>query len=142
MKFCFKIPVFVAVARPVRFRYKTSVISLYWLVMLLIKLLFLIQITIFYQYVSLLLLFLSILSLHNIMALRVVEYKIRKVFVYESTYSKEIIEFWELRIGLMGRCQIVPKFDFQRQFSTSKIIWIFLNFFFSLKNINLGTHFL
>ena len=61
--------------------------------MLLIKLLFLIQITIFYQYVSLLLLFLSILSLHNIMALRVVEYKIRKVFVYESTNLMEIIQF-------------------------------------------------
>ena len=85
LKFCFKIPVFVAVARPVRFRYKTSVLSLYWLVMLLMKLSFLIQITIFYQYVLLLLLFLSILSLHNVMALRVVEYKIRKVFVYEST---------------------------------------------------------
>ena len=30
----------------------------------------------------------------------------------------------------MGRCQKVPKFDFQSQFSTSKIIGIFLIFFF------------
>ena len=34
-------------------------------------------------------------------AIRIVEfsngvYKIRKIFAYESTYSKEIIEFWEL----------------------------------------------
>ena len=38
--------------------------------------------------------------------------------------------YWILRIGLMGRCQKVPKFDFQSQFSTSKIIRIFLKFFF------------
>ena len=38
-----------------------------------------------------------------------------------------------------GRCQKVPKFDFQSQFFMSKIIRIFLNFFFSL---NLGAHFL
>ena len=36
-----------------------------------------------------------------IMAIRVVEfssgvYKIRQIFAQESTYSKEIIEFWEL----------------------------------------------
>ena len=36
-----------------------------------------------------------------IMAIRVVEfsnggYKIRKIFAKQSTYSKEIIEFWEL----------------------------------------------
>ena len=30
----------------------------------------------------------------------------------------------------MASCQKVPKFDFQSQFSMSKIIWIFLNFFF------------
>ena len=29
---------------------------------------------------------------------------------------------WILKIGLMGRCQNLPKFDFQSQFSTSKII--------------------
>ena len=38
--------------------------------------------------------------------------------------------YWILRIGVMGRCQKMPKFDFQSQFSTSKIIRIFLNFFF------------
>ena len=42
-------------------------------------------------------------------------------------------KYWILRIGLMGRCQKVPKFYFQSQFSTSKIIWIFFLFFsFSL----------
>ena len=41
----------------------------------------------------------------------------------------------------MGKCQKVPKFDFQSQFFILKIIGIFLNFF-SLKNINLGAHFL
>ena len=40
----------------------------------------------------------------------------------------------------MGR-QKVPKSDFQSQFSTSKIIQIFLNFF-SLKNISLEEGFL
>ena len=48
--------------------------------------------------------------------------------------------YWILRINVMGRYQKVPKFDFQSQFSTSKIIRIFLNFF-SLKNINLVAHF-
>ena len=38
-------------------------------------------------------------------------------------------------------CQKVPKSDFQSQFSTSKIIRIFLKKI-SLKNINLGAHFL
>ena len=42
----------------------------------------------------------------------------------------------------MASCQNVPKFDFQSQFSMSKIIRIFLNFFFSLKNTNLEAHFL
>ena len=37
--------------------------------------------------------------------------------------------------------QKVPKFDFQSQFSTSKIIRIFLKKIL-LKNINLGAHFL
>ena len=35
----------------------------------------------------------------------------------------------------------MPKFDFQIQFSMSKVIWIFL-IFFSLKNTKLGAHFL
>jgi hypothetical protein len=45
-----------------------------------------------------------------------------------------------LSFGLMVSCQKVPKFDFQSQFSMSKFIQIFLNFF-SLKNTNLGAHF-
>ena len=43
-------------------------------------------------------------------------------------------------------CQKMPKFDYQSQFSMSKIIGIWvsptLSHFFSLKNINLGAHFL
>ena len=45
-------------------------------------------------------------------------------------YVQEEI-FWILIIGLRGRCQKVPKYDFQSQFSMSKIIRIFLNFFFT-----------
>ena len=41
----------------------------------------------------------------------------------------------------MVRCQKVPKFNFQSQFSKSKIIGIFL-ILYSWKNINLGAHFL
>ena len=47
--------------------------------------------------------------------------------------------YWILRIGVIGRCQKVPKFDFQSQFSIPKIIGIFL---ISLKNINFGAHLL
>ena len=47
--------------------------------------------------------------------------------------------FWILRIGVMGRCQKVPKFDFQSQFFMSKTIGIFLNFYL-LKNISLEAH--
>ena len=46
-----------------------------------------------------------------------------------------------LSFGLMASCQKVPKFDLQSQFLMSKIIRFFLNFF-SLKNANLGAHFL
>ena len=41
----------------------------------------------------------------------------------------------------MGRCKKVLTFDFQSQFSKSKIIRNFLNFFF-IENMNLGAHFL
>ena len=44
--------------------------------------------------------------------------------------------YWILRIGVMGRCRKVPKFDCKSQFSMSKIIRIF-PIFFSLKNTNL-----
>ena len=48
--------------------------------------------------------------------------------------------YWILRIGVMEKCQKVPEFDFQSQFSMSKIIGFFLNFF-TLKNTNIGAHF-
>ena len=44
-------------------------------------------------------------------------------------------------VQLSKRCQKLQNFDFQSQFSMSKIIRIF-PFFFSLNNINLGAHFL
>ena len=68
------------------------------------------------------------------MAIWVVEslsrgYKIRKEMPKnQHTQGKSLnSENW-----VMVRCQKVPKFDFQNQFSTS----------FPLKNINLGAHFL
>ena len=48
-------------------------------------------------------------------------YKIRKIFAWESTYPKEILEFWKL-VQWGG----VKIFDFQSQFSMPKIIRIFL----------------
>ena len=48
----------------------------------------------------------------------------RKVFGYKSTYPQEILGF--LRIGEVRKCQKVQKFDFQSQFSMSKVIQIFL----------------
>ena len=44
-----------------------------------------------------------------------------------------------LNFGLTASCQKVLKFDFQSQFSMSKIIQNFL--IFLLKNTNLGKHF-
>ena len=58
-----------------------------------------------------------------------------KIYTHKGNYCI-------LKIGLMGRCQKVPNFDFQSQFSMSKIIRIFFNFFFSWKNTNLGAYFL
>ena len=85
-----------------------------------------------------------------IMAIRVVEfsnrrYKIRNIFAEESIHSKEIIEFlnWllvESAKELIGRCQKVLKFDFQSQFSMSKLSESF-SILFSLKNINSGAFF-
>ena len=51
----------------------------------------------------------------------------QKDFCLKSNISKG--NYWILRIGIMGRCQKVPKFDFQSQFSMSKNIGIFLIFF-------------
>ena len=68
-----------------------------------------------------------------ILAIRVVEfsnggYKIRNIFSYASKLPKG--NYWILSFGLTASWQKVPKFDFQSQFSMSKIIRIFLNFFF------------
>ena len=57
---------------------------------------------------------------------------------FRKKISKIIIFFW---FDFHRCCQKVPESDFQSQFSTSKIIRIFL-IFFSLKNISLGACFL
>ena len=49
-------------------------------------------------------------------------------------------KYWILRIGLMGRCQKVPKFDFQSQYVMSKIIEIFLIFFIFHWRISIQEH--
>ena len=41
----------------------------------------------------------------------------------------KVKNFMDFGFGLMASCQKVPKFDFQSQFSMSKIVRIFLNFF-------------
>ena len=79
----------------------------------------------------------------SIMAMPIVEfsreeYKIRKVFGWKSTVVKWNYQIW--RIGVVASCQKVQKFDFQSQFSMSKSSESF--WFFLLKNMNLGAHFL
>ena len=69
-------------------------------------------------------------ALHRVMVVLVVEfskegYIITKIFCQKSKYAKEDV----FSIDVLGRCQKVPKFDFQSQFFMSKIIEIFLNFF-------------
>ena len=49
-------------------------------------------------------------------------YKIRMIFAKGN--------HWIFRIVLVGRCQNIPKFDFQSQFSISKLIRIFPFSFF------------
>ena len=66
-----------------------------------------------------------------------VGYKIGKIFGKRSTVVNW--NHWILQIYVMGSCQKVPKFDFQSQFCTSKIIWFFLIF---LSCTNLGAIFL
>ena len=51
-----------------------------------------------------------------------------KYFYLKINIPKD--DHWILRIGVTGSCQEVTKFDFQSQFSMSKIIRIFLIFFF------------
>ena len=71
-------------------------------------------------------------TLHT-MVIRVVEFSC-------GGYKNEKIRkgtYWILKIGVMGRCQKVPKFDFQSQFSMSKLIGIFFIFFtWKIKIIN------
>ena len=67
------------------------------------------------------------------MAIRVMEfsnggYKIRKKFAWKSTYLLKEND-WILRIGVVGKCQKVPKFDFQSQFKNHPI----LSHFFFIK---------
>ena len=63
-----------------------------------------------------------------------------EIFLHNNQHTqKKIVVFSSF--GLRESCQKVPKFDFQSQFSMSKIIQIFLNFF-SLKNTNLEAQFL
>ena len=85
-------------------------------------------------------------SLH-IMALRVVGflswgYKIRNIFPKNQHTQRKLLYFenW-VNGGGVKKCKITKPLDFQSQFSISKIVRIFLNFF-SLKNINLGAHLL
>ena len=68
----------------------------------------------------------------GLMIIRVVEFfyggiQSWKVFLTKDRHIQG--NFWILRIGVMGRYQKVPSFDFQSQFPESKIIGIFLNFF-------------
>ena len=77
------------------------------------------------------------------MVIRVVEfssggYKIGNVFASVSTYSKEIIEFWELVLwGGVKKCHYLTfKVNFLHQKSSESFT------FFSLNNTNLGAHFL
>ena len=65
-------------------------------------------------------------------------YEIKKIFGSKSTDVKWNYQIW--RIGVLASWQKVPKLDVQNEFSMSKIIGIFL--IFSLKDTNLGAHFL
>ena len=60
---------------------------------------------------------------------RLLEYGNTGCRVFKWGYTKLESNYWIFIIGVMGRCQKVPKFDFQSQFSMSKIIGIFLIFF-------------
>ena len=76
------------------------------------------------------------------MAVQVVEfsnggYKI-EIFLPKNQLTQS--KFLNFENWVNGEVSKVPKFDFQSQFSLSKIIRILINFY-SLKNINLGAHF-
>ena len=63
------------------------------------------------------------IAVYGVMAISIVE------FLGEG--YKIVIKWnhWILKIGVMGRCQKLSKFDFQSQFSMSKIIGSFWFFF-------------
>ena len=76
------------------------------------------------------------------MVMRVVKFssggrKLERFLTNNQHTQRQILNF-ENSVYAVGRCQKVPKFDFQRQFFKSKIIQIFFNF----QNTNLGVHFL
>ena len=68
----------------------------------------------------------------SIMAIKVVKFLNRGTKLKDFCLRFSILKgnYWKLRIGLMGSCQKMPKFDFRSQFSMSRIIQIFLNFCF------------
>ena len=79
----------------------------------------------------------------SFMAIRAVEFsnggtKLERFLPKNQHTQRNLLNF-EKRVNLEAsksakKCQKVPKCDFQSQFFTSKIIWIFLNFFFNLEN--------
>ena len=78
------------------------------------------------------------------MAIQVVEFsnggtKLERFLPKNQHTQRKLLNFenW----GGVKKRKITQPLDFQSQFSKSKIIRIFLNFF-SLKNINFGAHFL
>ena len=52
------------------------------------------------------------------------------IWVVEFSSGGTKLDFFCLRINILKGNQKVSKFDFQNQFAVSKIIRIFLNFFF------------
>ena len=79
----------------------------------------------------------SLHVVHN-MAIRVMEFLNGGVQNWKDFCLKTNIptgNYWILRIDVKGRCPKVSKFDFQKSYKS-------FSFFFALKNINLGAHFL
>ena len=69
---------------------------------------------------------------YRLWSFQVRDTKLKILFAKNQLQSNENTKFVS--------CRKVPKFDFQSQFSMSKITAIFLNLF-SLNNTNLGAHF-
>ena len=66
------------------------------------------------------------------------KFKLASFLIHNKHTQRKLLNFvnW-----INGKVAKLPKFDFLSQFSTSKIIGIFINLF-SLKNTNLGVYFL